>query len=191
MHADRGEVQKGSAEIFFRKVKFWAEDGEGDAPPVFVGIFSLIIFEQNYCQFFFSPFPLTFLLCIVRLFVLHLSLVKAFLRKNIFKSEGFDEVMLYLIILLEKQIIHVTILSGLYCLVSQLENIINFELISVSDTFLVLSLFTIECRWCKLFSREGCWVTLCGYNKSKCLSFSCVGTSTKNCTCHQRLPWGS
>ncbi|GMN35596.1 hypothetical protein TIFTF001_005401 [Ficus carica] len=31
----RGEVQKGSAEIFFRKVKFWNEDGEGDAPPVF------------------------------------------------------------------------------------------------------------------------------------------------------------
>ncbi|GMY28365.1 AP-4 complex subunit mu-like [Fagus crenata] len=31
----RGEVQKGSAEVFFRKVKFWKEDGEGDAPPVF------------------------------------------------------------------------------------------------------------------------------------------------------------
>ncbi|MED6169854.1 AP-4 complex subunit mu [Stylosanthes scabra] len=31
----RGEVQKGSAETFFRKVKFWTEDGEGDAPPVF------------------------------------------------------------------------------------------------------------------------------------------------------------
>lgn len=31
----RGEVQKGSAEIFFRKVKFWKEDGEGEAPPVF------------------------------------------------------------------------------------------------------------------------------------------------------------
>nr|XP_048332206.1 AP-4 complex subunit mu isoform X2 [Ziziphus jujuba var. spinosa] len=31
----RGEVQKGSAEIFFRKVKFWKEDGEGDAPPIF------------------------------------------------------------------------------------------------------------------------------------------------------------
>ncbi|KAF3974945.1 hypothetical protein ACB098_01G051600 [Castanea mollissima] len=31
----RGEVPKGSAEIFFRKVKFWKEDGEGDAPPVF------------------------------------------------------------------------------------------------------------------------------------------------------------
>lgn len=37
--ADRGEVPKASAEIFFRKVKFWKEDGEGDAPPVFVGIF--------------------------------------------------------------------------------------------------------------------------------------------------------
>ncbi|KAJ6337626.1 hypothetical protein OIU76_007330 [Salix suchowensis] len=31
----RGEVQKGSAEIFFRKVKFWKEDGEEEAPPVF------------------------------------------------------------------------------------------------------------------------------------------------------------
>ncbi|GKV46943.1 hypothetical protein SLEP1_g53900 [Rubroshorea leprosula] len=32
----RGEMQqKGSAEIFFRKVKFWKDDGEGDAPPVF------------------------------------------------------------------------------------------------------------------------------------------------------------
>ncbi|KAJ9542924.1 hypothetical protein OSB04_029430 [Centaurea solstitialis] len=32
---DRGDVQKGSAEIFFRKVKFWNEDGEAEAPPVF------------------------------------------------------------------------------------------------------------------------------------------------------------
>jgi hypothetical protein len=40
--ADRGEVQKGSAEIFFRKVKFWKEDGqEEEAPPVFVGIILL------------------------------------------------------------------------------------------------------------------------------------------------------
>ncbi|CAM8936506.1 unnamed protein product [Rhodiola kirilowii] len=31
----RGEVQKGSSEIFFRKVKFWNEDGEGEAPPIF------------------------------------------------------------------------------------------------------------------------------------------------------------
>ncbi|XP_071697906.1 AP-4 complex subunit mu [Rutidosis leptorrhynchoides] len=31
----RGDVQKGSAEIFFRKVKFWKEDGETEAPPVF------------------------------------------------------------------------------------------------------------------------------------------------------------
>lgn len=31
----RGEVPKGSAEIFFRKVKFWKEDEGGDAPPVF------------------------------------------------------------------------------------------------------------------------------------------------------------
>ncbi|KAJ6730279.1 AP-4 COMPLEX SUBUNIT MU-LIKE [Salix viminalis] len=30
----RGEVQKGSAEIFFRKVKFWKEDGEEEAPPL-------------------------------------------------------------------------------------------------------------------------------------------------------------
>ncbi|EOY14844.1 Clathrin adaptor complexes medium subunit family protein isoform 1 [Theobroma cacao] len=31
----RGEVQRGSAEIFFRKVRFWNDDGEGDAPPAF------------------------------------------------------------------------------------------------------------------------------------------------------------
>ncbi|KAG2698774.1 hypothetical protein I3760_07G164000 [Carya illinoinensis] len=31
----RGEVQKGSAEVFFRKVKFWKEDGQEEAPPVF------------------------------------------------------------------------------------------------------------------------------------------------------------
>ncbi|XP_065847096.1 AP-4 complex subunit mu-like [Euphorbia lathyris] len=31
----RGEVPKGSAEIFFRKVKFWKEDEGGDAPPLF------------------------------------------------------------------------------------------------------------------------------------------------------------
>jgi hypothetical protein len=35
---DRGEVAKGSAEIFFRKVKFWKEDEAEEAPPVFVGI---------------------------------------------------------------------------------------------------------------------------------------------------------
>lgn len=38
VNADRGEVPKGSAEIFFRKVKFWKEDGQEEAPPVFVGI---------------------------------------------------------------------------------------------------------------------------------------------------------
>ena len=38
MNSDRGDVQKGSAEIFFRKVKFWSEDAEEEAPPVFVGI---------------------------------------------------------------------------------------------------------------------------------------------------------
>ncbi|OMO57624.1 Clathrin adaptor, mu subunit [Corchorus olitorius] len=33
---NRGEVAKGSAEIFFRKVKFWKEeDGQEEAPPVF------------------------------------------------------------------------------------------------------------------------------------------------------------
>ncbi|RZC26054.1 AP-4 complex subunit mu-like isoform X1 [Glycine soja] len=31
----RGEVQKGSAEIFFRKVKFWEDGGLLEAPPVF------------------------------------------------------------------------------------------------------------------------------------------------------------
>ncbi|KAE9595982.1 putative clathrin adaptor, mu subunit [Lupinus albus] len=31
----RGEVQKGSAEIFFRKVKFWEDGGMEEAPPVF------------------------------------------------------------------------------------------------------------------------------------------------------------
>lgn len=31
----RGDVPKGSTEIFFRKVKFWKEDGEEEAPPVF------------------------------------------------------------------------------------------------------------------------------------------------------------
>nr|KYP47257.1 AP-4 complex subunit mu-1 [Cajanus cajan] len=32
----RGEVQKGSAEIFFRKVKFWEDGDLQEAPPVFV-----------------------------------------------------------------------------------------------------------------------------------------------------------
>ncbi|KAG6392514.1 hypothetical protein SASPL_146736 [Salvia splendens] len=31
----RRDVQKGSADIFFRKVKFWKEDGKEEAPPVF------------------------------------------------------------------------------------------------------------------------------------------------------------
>jgi len=54
MNADRGEAQKGSAETFFRKVKFWKEDAEGDAPPVFVGI-SVIMSIYN---FFFSHFSI-------------------------------------------------------------------------------------------------------------------------------------
>lgn len=46
--ADRGEVPRGSAEIFFRKVKFW-EDGElQEAPPVFVGIIFLNQEESIY-----------------------------------------------------------------------------------------------------------------------------------------------
>lgn len=46
--ADRGEVPRGSAEIFFRKVKFW-EDGElQEAPPVFVGIIFLNQ-EESMC----------------------------------------------------------------------------------------------------------------------------------------------
>jgi len=46
--ADRGEVPRGSAEIFFRKVKFW-EDGElQEAPPVFVGIIFLDQEESMY-----------------------------------------------------------------------------------------------------------------------------------------------
>jgi len=39
--SDRGEVQKGSAEIFFRKVKFWEDGDLQEAPPVFVGIIFL------------------------------------------------------------------------------------------------------------------------------------------------------
>lgn len=39
MASDRGEVPKGSAEIFFRKVKFWkGDEADEEAPPVFVGI---------------------------------------------------------------------------------------------------------------------------------------------------------
>ncbi|KAH7524127.1 hypothetical protein FEM48_Zijuj06G0086000 [Ziziphus jujuba var. spinosa] len=48
----RGEVQKGSAEIFFRKVKFWKEDGEGDAPPIFVG--HVINAKSSKCLYFLS-----------------------------------------------------------------------------------------------------------------------------------------
>ncbi|KAF2619110.1 hypothetical protein F2Q68_00040349 [Brassica cretica] len=33
---DRAEVPKGSTETFFRKVKFWKEDGNAEAPPIFV-----------------------------------------------------------------------------------------------------------------------------------------------------------
>ncbi|WZZ76031.1 hypothetical protein YC2023_087401 [Brassica napus] len=33
--ADRAEVPKGSTETFFRKVKFWKEDGNAEAPPIF------------------------------------------------------------------------------------------------------------------------------------------------------------
>jgi hypothetical protein len=41
--ADRGEVPKGSAEIFFRKVKFWNHDEAEEAPPVFVRICYLLL----------------------------------------------------------------------------------------------------------------------------------------------------
>lgn len=44
-------MQKGTAEIFFRKVMFWKEDGEGDAPPVFVGI--LLKISHRQCTFIF------------------------------------------------------------------------------------------------------------------------------------------
>ena len=49
MFADRGDVSKSSAEIFFRKVKFWkGEEGE-EAPPVFVGILFLsILFSDGF-----------------------------------------------------------------------------------------------------------------------------------------------
>jgi len=74
--SDRGEVQKGSAEIFFRKVKFWEDGDLQEAPPVFVGIIflnqaehiitcfklereyvTLLIFNKGIISFFFSPKP--------------------------------------------------------------------------------------------------------------------------------------
>ncbi|KAF1869235.1 hypothetical protein Lal_00048518 [Lupinus albus] len=44
----RGEVQKGSAEIFFRKVKFWEDGGLEEAPPVFVESFAIV--NSCYCH---------------------------------------------------------------------------------------------------------------------------------------------
>jgi hypothetical protein len=49
--ADRGEVPKGSAEIFFRKVKFWNDDEAEEAPPVFVRICSLLLISYSDCKF--------------------------------------------------------------------------------------------------------------------------------------------
>lgn len=40
-------MPKGSAEIFFRKVKFWKEDGQEEAPPVFVGI--ILVKKNDQC----------------------------------------------------------------------------------------------------------------------------------------------
>lgn len=56
LNADRGEVQKGSAETFFRKVKFWKEDAEGDAPPVFVGISVInhVKYHVSFAEFHIS-----------------------------------------------------------------------------------------------------------------------------------------
>ncbi|GER55640.1 AP-4 complex subunit mu [Striga asiatica] len=48
----RGDVQKGSAEIFFRKVKFWKEDGKEEAPPVFVE-WTICIVENSHCYHHF------------------------------------------------------------------------------------------------------------------------------------------
>ncbi|RLN35800.1 hypothetical protein C2845_PM03G13080 [Panicum miliaceum] len=47
----RGEVPKGSAEIFFRKVKFWNDDEAEEAPPVFVRIYSLLLRSYSDCKF--------------------------------------------------------------------------------------------------------------------------------------------
>uniref|UniRef100_M4DRS7 MHD domain-containing protein n=1 Tax=Brassica campestris TaxID=3711 RepID=M4DRS7_BRACM len=44
----RAEVPKGSTETFFRKVKFWKEDGNAEAPPIFVGIIVLNVDGVNY-----------------------------------------------------------------------------------------------------------------------------------------------
>ncbi|KAG2391734.1 AP-4 complex subunit mu Adaptor protein [Vigna angularis] len=58
----RGEVQKGSAEIFFRKVKFWEDGDLQEAPPVFVAIsfdslrvifYSLAEYADFLCVMFF------------------------------------------------------------------------------------------------------------------------------------------
>ena len=51
--ADRGEVPKGSAEIFFRKVKFWNDDEAEEAPPVFVRICYLLL-PLSYYQAYTS-----------------------------------------------------------------------------------------------------------------------------------------
>lgn len=50
MWADRGEVPKGSAEIFFRKVKFWNDDEAEEAPPVFVRICYLLPLSCSDCK---------------------------------------------------------------------------------------------------------------------------------------------
>lgn len=49
----------------------------------------------------------------------------------------------------------------------------------------------VECRWSKLLSREGCWAIICCNNKDQYITFFCLGTFTKDCSCHQRLPRGS
>lgn len=60
MCADRSEVQKGSAETFFRKVKFWKEDGEGDTPPVFVGTLFMVINDDHHLVLFQISFHVFF-----------------------------------------------------------------------------------------------------------------------------------
>ena len=61
---DRGEVAKGSAEIFFRKVKFWKEDEAEEAPPVFVSIFKgyNVRFQYNFN-------PLVLVLCYAKVHI--------------------------------------------------------------------------------------------------------------------------
>lgn len=60
-----------------------------------------------------------------------------------------------------------------------------------TDVISWFSLLWIECGWCELLPCEGCWIAVCCNHENQCITFSCLGAFTEDCTRRQRLSWSS